>query len=1364
MGIRKIHFLAFILSLLIFNNATSQKIMKVVNKDRVEKYFLESDISNNNAFISSLNKFLEVVLPQDNKISFGKSVALLVGVSSYNNLTPNLPYVANDLEDMKEYLLRMGGFDEVYVIKDALASRDLVELYIKKILPDKVGTDGRLLFYFSGHGDDPPTGGRSGYMQFKSAIKDNFLGNQVLKMNDIFDWSKELEVSHFIAILDCCSSGLAFNSKGDDGDDYVKLMNTFSQNGSRTVITAGTNSEETFEVGSGTKGNGVFTRSLLNALETGRADISKDGIITTQEIMAEVRNEIANFSIQYNKKVTPRMWEIEVSDYPGTFIFVNPKAQEMNIALTSDLQQKLNLISKKGEEKSINELFELAKKSREKSPYLAISKLDEIIAIDSMFDMAYIERAALQIELTNIDDAIADLTKASALGNKTSDLFLNFGKAYYAQENYSNAIENFDQSINLDTTNIMAFFQRAKSYVRLNQFEKAIDDCNKILSLNSNFIDAHLLKGDILFNRNQYQEALSSYQNAVDIDKINKEYLLKLAKAEHKIDSIRDALVTLKKIIDLDSTFYEAYLEQAIILLALNEKKKAEEGFKKVIQYDPDNTVAIVFLSELWLQLYHLSDVIKLTTKGLSKEPENTKLLEIRGDAYFKQSNYSFAMADYTSAIRSEPSNAVLYKKRSDIFRLQGLIEESRQDELRYRKYSSDHNKVGLVLTDAVGYNGLGYLGVLKFLEEQNIIPDYIVGSGGGAVVGALYALGYSTKEISEFLFSIDHEQLGDGRGEYTLGDKDTYKSAQISFDLKYGGLSFSDPVNQSFLFELSKRTLEAGNNFGEYKIPFAVVLTDVEDGYKQKVISSGNLQEVLEASISYVFLSKPVRVGEKMYYDGNWSAGLPVRYVREMGADIVIRVGVKKNENEELYDVFDLVSNYTNNFKSQDKALSDIAIDVEFLGQYDFFQKQDIDSSYLASVRKASEILKKTTTSEKQVIFDLKSSNLDSIYVDEIIFRGLDRLNENFLLDMLDLETPAYYSIDMIKKCIDRIYGNRLVETMSYSVNNNQLVINVTERSQAKFGIGVNFNTDYRMSFYLGMFTSVLGNTKAKLKLAFIGNDEYPNALFNYTHYNNRLLKTNIESSIGVSQINDPSTDYTYMFNRMFAEINGMSHGFKLGIEQQNIRVNEVGTEGIEKNWLTALAPFVSYSFDTRNDLFYTARGTYAKLEHKYLFRRKGLADTTNQSSFHNLNLTLQRTTSLSRNLRFTLGIESGFNFTSHSLIPVYRYYLGGMSPRFMGNVPFAGYQLQDHVTSNFFTFNFKSQVKLAGNHYIEFFSTNGLLNDDYSKLFKESDDFLVGYGIGYSYKTSFGPLYIAILKNNLDDGLGVFVNFLSR
>jgi hypothetical protein len=302
-------------------------------------------------FFRTFEDLAQVVLPSRDALPFDRSIAFLVGVSNYRHLR-SLPFVRNDLQDMKNYLLQQGGFDQVYVVEDESVSNALIESYMMNKFPADLRERDRLLFYYAGHGADAQ--GRTGYLLFANAQRGDF-ARHVLAVSRVLEWGRVNRARHMLFLLDACSSGLAFTARGvarSTADDDRRLVQTMSGRGSRTVVTAGTADEETFEVMSaGSKGNGVFTRALLTALEQGKAEREAPPFLTIGQVVADLQVSVAKFAAENRKSLNPRLWTFDDDEYRGSFLFLNPAVRSAPLSESRLLQVR----AKRGDSRSVLE-------------------------------------------------------------------------------------------------------------------------------------------------------------------------------------------------------------------------------------------------------------------------------------------------------------------------------------------------------------------------------------------------------------------------------------------------------------------------------------------------------------------------------------------------------------------------------------------------------------------------------------------------------------------------------------------------------------------------------------------------------------------------------------------------------------------------------------------------------------------------------------------------------------------------------------------------------------------------------------------------------------------------------------------------
>ena len=174
--------------------------------------------------------------------------------------------------------------------------------------------------------------------------------------------------------------------------------------------------------------------------------------------------------------------------------------------------------------------------------------------------------------------------------------------------------------------------------------------------------------------------------------------------------------------------------------------------------------------------------------------------------------------------------------------------------------------KIALVLGGGAA-RGFAHVGVIKALEAQGIVPDIVVGTSAGALVGGLYAAGYSGFELQKLVLQLEESQFSD----WSLPDRGVLK-----------GEALQNFVNNA----VGQRTME---KFGKL---LAVVATDLNSG-EPIVFRTGNTGMAIRASSSVPGLFQPVGINGREYVDGGLVSPVPVRIARSLGADFIIAVDI---------------------------------------------------------------------------------------------------------------------------------------------------------------------------------------------------------------------------------------------------------------------------------------------------------------------------------------------------------------------------------------------------------------------------------------------------------------------------------------
>ena len=210
--------------------------------------------------------------------------------------------------------------------------------------------------------------------------------------------------------------------------------------------------------------------------------------------------------------------------------------------------------------------------------------------------------------------------------------------------------------------------------------------------------------------------------------------------------------------------------------------------------------------------------------------------------------------------------------------------------------------KIGLVLGGG-GAKGAAHVGVLKVLEEQDIHIDYIAGTSIGAIVGGLYATGYTSDELAELFCQQEWLSLLTDRNEelinvpYRMKNGIVYLFGFPVYDTTKTsiGLLRGERIEQVLDSMMGCRGL---NHFDELRIPFSCVATEFRTA-NEIVLSKGMPAEAMRASMAIPGVFKPVSIEGRLLVDGGMMNNLPVDVVRQMGADVVIAVDLQQNREE---------------------------------------------------------------------------------------------------------------------------------------------------------------------------------------------------------------------------------------------------------------------------------------------------------------------------------------------------------------------------------------------------------------------------------------------------------------------------------
>jgi NTE family protein len=188
--------------------------------------------------------------------------------------------------------------------------------------------------------------------------------------------------------------------------------------------------------------------------------------------------------------------------------------------------------------------------------------------------------------------------------------------------------------------------------------------------------------------------------------------------------------------------------------------------------------------------------------------------------------------------------------------------------------------KIGLALGGG-GAKGLAHIGVLKVLEKNNIIPQYVAGASMGALIGAYYSLGFNLDYLEKQILSLDKKTM-----IRKFVDLNNPKISLIK------GKKIEKYIN--FMIKNSQ--------FQDLKNDFKIVSTDLATG-QEIIFDKGDLTKALLSSISVPGILPPVKVNDQYLVDGGLVDNTPAKLVEKMGADFIIAVDLTIKQKTVLKD-----------------------------------------------------------------------------------------------------------------------------------------------------------------------------------------------------------------------------------------------------------------------------------------------------------------------------------------------------------------------------------------------------------------------------------------------------------------------------
>lgn len=706
--------------------------------------------------------------------------------------------------------------------------------------------------------------------------------------------------------------------------------------------------------------------------------------------------------------------------------------------------------------------------------------------------------------------------------------------------------------------------------------------------------------------------------------------------------------------------------------------------------------------------------------------------------------------------------------------------------------------KVGVVLSGG-GAKGSAHIGVLRAIEEAGIPVDYIAGTSMGAVIGGLYAIGYTPNQLDSIIKGQDWTFLlsdQSTRKKQTLQERDNASRYLISIPLvKARKPEVSGLVRGRNLANLlTKLTIGYHDSvdFNKLPIPFACVATNIVDG-AEYVFRQGKLSSAIRSSMAIPGVFTPVRMDDMILVDGGLVNNYPVDVARKMGADIVIGATVQGElpVAEDINNVSDILSQiisiscrnkYEENIANSDLHLR---IDTEGFSTMDF-KPEVIDSmirrgwntaqlhkAELAAIRKELFPAGEAETDTPKTLSPVSVYPQDSIFVRKITYQIGNKHELKTVALKCKIRANRQVSISQIEEAIHILQDEFNYPDTYYTLSENDgrydLVFHGSNKNESSFKAGVRFDSEEVLSAIVrGEFYFKTAMPSSLSLTGRVGRQYMARVDYTFEPFLHRNLNIAYEFRRNDMNIYKEGTRlYNLLFREHAGEIRLTDQSvrnlrFEVGLRIEHYDFNDLLTNRKEVEVPELVSDtyfnyFATVKYNSQNRSYFPTSGVdfkagYTLYTDDFLHCGDGSPVSAIDASW---------TGAFSANSHFTLSpFACGRVLLGSNAPHVYSNITGGYyAGRYISHqLPFVGIANAELMDAVMLIGGVKLQQRIHGEHYVSLLGNVALNSDRLSRL--DDARFLYGIGLQYGCNTKLGPIEAALSYSNNSKKLLPYVN----
>lgn len=691
--------------------------------------------------------------------------------------------------------------------------------------------------------------------------------------------------------------------------------------------------------------------------------------------------------------------------------------------------------------------------------------------------------------------------------------------------------------------------------------------------------------------------------------------------------------------------------------------------------------------------------------------------------------------------------------------------------------------KVGLVLSGG-GAKGLAHIGTLKIIDSLGIRIDYIGGTSMGAIIGSLYASGYTGKQIDSIFKKTDFDVLIQDelpRSAKTFYEKEDAERYAITLPFDSFKVAFPSSISkgQNVYNMLAQLLLHVDDidDFSKLPIPFLCIASDIEKG-EQVILDKGYLPDAITASGAFPSLFEPILMGERLLIDGGVTNNYPIDEIKAKNVDIIIGVDVQAGlaNRDKLKSAMGILSQI-NNFRT----INDMKKKSK---QTDVYIRPDIVGFSVMSFDKGRELIKRGEAAGRNQLEALKAiaakqqrkSNLqpvktqDSLVINYVHLRGNDKYTRSYVRGKLRFKTPTKISFKKFTEGIGNLAATGNFTGIRYETVKNEngtedIILNLREAPNTTFlRLAAHYDDVYKTAGLINVTKKKILFNNDVASLDFIIGD---NIRYNFEYYIDKGyywslgLKSRFnafERGINYDLIREDNFNPT--INRIDIKVSDFTNQlyaqtvfreefvFGIGAEHKRLKItSETIAPSNENETIFEKSDFVSsfgfLKLDTYNNKYFPSEGIFFSGNFNWYLYSSDY--NKNFEPFSIARAKIGYATPLFSNLSLNISSEGGFNLGDSSVSSL-DFVLGGFGNNFINNyISFLGYDFLSFTGDSFVKGSITLDYNFYAKHHFNFTANYANAGE---KIFDSGEwlskpDFN-GYAIGYGLETFFGPLQV--------------------